>query len=131
MSMDQIFKSFKENIGESESPVLAELESRQGFRTYKITIFLKIEKQANIDISQVFNKVRAIPGVVTVKQEHSVQNRGSYWLSELTIKYNSRGIPNKSYIYNILVKQINNESEINGIPGTKVFGINWQSFKEV
>jgi len=131
MSMQNIIKNFRDTLNESDDSPLYEVEGRPGLRNYKIVIFVKIDKKANIDITQVFNKIRAIPGVTTLKQDKAVIDRGGYWLSELGIKFNTRGIPNKKYIYNVLVKQINDNSEISGVPGTKVYGINWQAFREV
>ena len=131
MSMKTIMKGFRDSIPEYEDKSLQEVETREGFRNYKITLYVKIDKKANIDVRQVFGKIRAITGVTTLKQEKSISDRISYWLCEVTIKFNTRGMPNKNYIYNILVKQINNEMELKGIPGCKVYGINWQSFAEV
>ena len=111
--------------------MLQEVETREGFRNYKIILFVKIDKKANIDVRQVFNKIRAIPGVTTLKQEKAIQDRITYWLCEIVVKFNTRGISNKNYIYYVLVKQINSELEIKGIPGCKVYGINWQSFQEI
>ena len=131
MSMKTIMKGFRDSIPEYEDKSLQEVETREGFRNYKITLYVKIDKKANIDVRQVFGKIRAITGVTTLKQEKSIADRISYWLCEVTIKFNTQGMPNKNYIYNILVKQINNEMELKGIPGCKVYGINWQSFSEV
>ena len=131
MSMKTIMKGFRDSIPEYEDKSLQEVETREGFRNYKITLYVKIDKKANIDVRQVFGKIRAITGVTTLKQEKSIADRISYWLCEVTIKFNTQGMPNKNYIYNILVKQINNEMELKGIPGCKVYGINWQSFAEV
>ena len=131
MSMKTIMKGFRDSIPEYEDKSLQEVETREGFRNYKITLYVKIDKKANIDVRQVFGKIRAITGVTTLKQEKSISDRISYWLCEVTIKFNTQGMPNKNYIYNILVKQINNEMELKGIPGCKVYGINWQSFAEV
>ena len=80
---------------------------------------------------QVFGKIRAIAGVTTLKQEKAIADRVSYWLCEVTIKFNTQGMANKNYIYDILVRQINSEMELKGIPGAKVYGINWQSFAEI
>ena len=131
MAMKTIFESFRNGIPDFEEKMLNEIETREGFRNYKISLFLKIDKKANIDVNQVFNKVRAIPGVTTLKQETAVRDRGNYFLCEVTIKFNTRGVPNKNYIYNVLTRQINSEMESKGIPGAKVYGINWQSFSEL
>ena len=129
--MKKIIENYKGSLPDFEDSVLQEVESREGFRNYKIVLYLKIDKEANIDVIQVFNKLRAILGVTTLKQERAIQNRGTYWLAEVTVKFNTRGLPNKNYIYEILVRQINSEMEYKGIPGCKVYGINWQSFKEI
>jgi len=131
MTTKDMVKNFKKLVSMTDHMFLNELETREGFRNYKITIFLKIDKKANIDVNQVFGKIRAIPGVTTLKQEKAIADRVSYWLCEVTIKFNSRGVPNKNYVYDILVRQINSEIETKGIPGCKVYGINWQSFSEI
>ena len=119
MKTKDIVQNFKKSVSLTDEEFLTEVETREGFRNYKITLFLKIDKKANIDVNQVFGKIRAIPG------------RISYYLCEVTVKFNSRGVPNKNYIYDILVRQINSEIETRGIPGCKVYGINWQSFSEI
>jgi hypothetical protein len=131
MGMKKIMKGFRDSIPEYEDKALREVEAREGFRNYKITVYIKIDKKANIDVRQAFGKIRAITGVTTLKQEKSISDRVSYWLCEVTIKFNTQGMPNKNYIYDILVRQINSEMELKGIPGCKVYGINWQSFSEV
>jgi hypothetical protein len=131
MSMKKIFESFRSSTIDEEQATLSEVETREGFRNYKITLFLKLDKKSNIDVNQAFGKLRAIPGVTTLKQEKAVRDRGTYFLAEVTVKFNTRGMPNKNYIYNILVRQINSEVETRGIPGCKVYGINWQSFAEL
>ena len=131
MNTRNMVKNFKKSVEMTDDEFLTEIEGREGVRNYKITVFLKVNKDANIDVEQVFGKVRAIPGVITLKQEKAVSDRVSYLLCEVTIKFNSRGVPNKNYIYDVLVKQINSEIESQGIPGTKVYGINWQSFAEI
>jgi hypothetical protein len=130
MSMKTIFNNFRGSDLSSAEP-LQEVETREGFRNYKITMFLKMDKSANIDINQIFGKIRAIPGVITLRQEEAVVDRATYWLAEVTVKYNTRGNPSRNYIYNILVKQINSEKELEGIPGCKVYGINWQTLQEI
>ena len=127
MSMKNIMSAFRGAIPEYDEKALDEVE-RQGFRNYKITLYIKINKAANLDVRQVFNKIRSILGVTTLKQEKAIADRGTYFLCEITVKFNTQGIPNKNYIYNVLAKQINSEMESKGIPGTKVYGINWQSF---
>jgi len=129
--MKEIMKNFRNSIPDYEELNLQEVESREGFRNYKVTLFIKIDKKANIDVRQAFGKIRAIMGVTTLKQEKAIGDRGSYWLCEVTIKFNTRGMPNKNYIYEVLVRQINSELEMKGIPGCKVYGINWQSFAEI
>ena len=131
MRMKNILKNFRDLMPTYEEDMLQEVETREGFRNYKIILFVKIDKKANIDVRQVFNKIRAIPGVTTLKQEKAIQDRITYWLCEIVVKFNTRGISNKNYIYYVLVKQINSELEIKGIPGCKVYGINWQSFQEI
>jgi len=131
MKMMTIMNEFRESIPEFDDKALREVETREGFRNYKITIYIKLNKQANIDVRQAFGKIRAIQGVTTLNQEKAIADRVSYWLCEVTIKFNTQGMPNKNYIYNILVKQINSEMELKGIPGAKVYGINWQSFTEI
>ena len=131
MKMKKILNEFRESITEFDDKSLREVETREGFRNYKITMYIKLNKKANIDVRQAFGKIRAIQGVTTLKQEKAIADRVSYWLCEVTIKFNTQGIPNKNYIYNILVKQINSEMEMKGIPGAKVYGINWQSFAEI
>ena len=131
MGMKKIINEFRESILTYDDRSLQEVETREGFRNYKITLFLKIDKQANIDVSQVFGKVRAISGVTTLNQEKAIMDRMSYWLCEVTVKFNTQGVPNKNYIYEVLVRQINSELEMKGIPGCKVYGINWQSFSEI
>lgn len=129
--MKEIMNNFRNSIPDYEELNLQEVESREGFRNYKVTLFIKIDKKANIDVRQAFGKIRAIMGVTTLKQEKAIGDRGSYWLCEVTIKFNTRGMPNKNYIYEVLVRQINSELEMKGIPGCKVYGINWQSFAEI
>jgi len=131
MTTREMVKKFKESVNLTDHEYLNEVEQRSGFRNYKITVFIKIDKDANLDVEQVFGKVRAIPGVITLKQEKAISDRVSYFLCEVTVKFNSRGVPNKNYIYDILVRQINSEIETQGIPGAKVYGINWQSFAEI
>ena len=131
MKMKNILNEFRESILEFDDKSLREVETREGFRNYKVTIYIKINKKANIDVCQAFGKIRAIQGVTTLKQEKAIADRVSYWLCEVTIKFNTQGMPNKNYIYNVLVKQINSEMELKGIPGAKVYGINWQSFTEI
>lgn len=131
MKMKNILNEFRESILEFDDKSLREVETREGFRNYKVTIYIKINKKANIDVRQAFGKIRAIQGVTTLKQEKAIADRVSYWLCEVTIKFNTQGMPNKNYIYNVLVKQINSEMELKGIPGAKVYGINWQSFTEI
>jgi len=129
--MKEIMKNFRNSIPDYEELSLQEVESREGFRNYKVTLIIKIDKKANIDVRQAFGKIRAIMGVTTLKQEKAIGDRGSYWLCEVTIKFNTRGMPNKNYIYEVLVRQINSELEMKGIPGCKVYGINWRSFTEI
>jgi hypothetical protein len=131
MTTKDMVKNFKKLVSMTDHMFLNEVETREGFRNYKITVFIKVNKDANLDVEQVFSKIRGIPGVITLKQEKAVSDRVTYLLCEVTIKFNSRGVPNKNYIYDILVKQINSEIETQGIPGTKVYGINWQSFSEI
>ena len=131
MPMKEIMESFRGSLPEYEDKILYEVESREGFRNYKITLYIKINKKANIDVRQAFGKIRAIPGVTTLRQEKAIVDRMSYWLCEVTVKFNTRGMPNKNYVYDVLVRQINSEMEMQGIPGCKVYGINWQSFSEV
>jgi hypothetical protein len=131
MKMKTIMNEFRESIPEFDDKALQEVETREGFRNYKVTIYIKINKQANIDVRQAFGKIRAIQGVTTLNQEKAIADRISYWLCEVTIKFNTQGMANKNYIYNVLVKQINSEMEMKGIPGAKVYGINWQSFAEI
>ena len=131
MTTKDMVKNFKKLVSMTDHMFLNEVEKREGFRNYKITVFIKVNKDANLDVEQVFSKIRGIPGVITLKQEKAVSDRVTYLLCEVTIKFNSRGVPNKNYIYNILVKQINSEMEMKGIPGAKVYGINWQSFAEI
>tara|TARA_R100000655_G_scaffold106197_1_gene155198 strand:+ start:1316 stop:1711 length:396 start_codon:yes stop_codon:yes gene_type:complete len=131
MAMKNIMENFRNSLPEYDDKSLQEVETREGFRNYKITMFVKIDKKANLDVRQVFGKIRAIPGVTTLKQERAIGDRGTHWLCEVTIKFNTRGMPNKNYIYDILARQINSEIESKGIPGCKVYGINWQSFSEI
>ena len=131
MKMKTIINEFRESIPEFDDKALQEVETREGFMNYKVTIYIKINKQANIDVRQAFGKIRAIQGVTTLNQEKAIADRISYWLCEVTIKFNTQGMANKNYIYNVLVKQINSEMEMKGIPGAKVYGINWQSFAEI
>ena len=131
MKMKTIMNEFRESIPEFDDKALQEVETREGFRNYKVTIYIKINKQANIDVRQAFGKIRAIQGVTTLNQEKAIADRISYWLCEVTIKFNTQGMANKNYIYNVLVKQINSEMEMKGIPGAKVYGINRQSFAEI
>ena len=131
MAMKNIMENFRNSLPEYDDKSLQEVETREGFRNYKITMYIKIDKKANIDVRQVIGKIRAIEGVTTLKQEKAIGNRGTYWLCEVTIKFNTRGMPNKNYIYDVLTRQINSEMEAKGIPGCKVYGINWQSFAEI
>ena len=131
MAMKNIMESFRNSLPEYDDKLLQEVETREGFRNYKITMYIKIDKNANIDVRQAFGKIRAIEGVTTLKQEKAIGDRGAYWLCEVTIKFNTRGMPNKNYIYDVLTRQINSEMETKGIPGCKVYGINWQSFAEI
>ena len=131
MDMKKIMKGYREAFPEYDDRALQEVETREGFRNYKITVYVKIDKKANIDVRQVFGKIRAIAGVTTLNQEKAIADRVSYWLCEVTIKFNTQGMANKNYIYDILTRQINSEMEMKGIPGAKVYGINWQSFAEV
>ena len=98
MSMKNIFENFRTSARQQEESLLNELETREGFRNYKLTFFLKIDKKSNIDVSQIFSKIRAIPGVITLKQEKATIDKGTHFLSEVTVKYNSRGMPTKNYI---------------------------------
>ena len=123
MSMKMIMENFRNS--------LLEREDREGFRNYKINLYIKIDKKANIDVRQVFGKIRAIEGVTTLKQEKAISDRVHFWLCEITVKFNARGMPNKNYIYDVLTRQINSEAELKGIPGAKVYGINWQTFAEI
>ena len=129
--MKNIMENFRNSLPEYDDKSLQEVETREGFRNYKIPMYIKIDKKANIDVRQVFGKIRAIEGVTTLKQEKAIGNRGTYWLCEVTFKFNTRGMPNKNYIYDVLTRQINSEMEAKGIPGCKVYGINWQSFAEI
>ena len=126
--MKKMLNNFKNFLGKS---MLGEVENREGFRNYKITLYVKIDKKANVDVSQAFNKIRSIVGVTTLKQERAIQDRISYWLCEVTVKFNTQGTPTRNYIYDVLSRQINSEMEIKGVPGAKVYGINWQSFAEI
>ena len=128
MDMKKIMKGYRESIPEYDDKTLREVETREGFRNYKITVYVKIDKKANIDVRQVFGKIRAITGVTTLNQEKAIADRVSYWLCEVTIKFNTQGLPNKNYIYDILVRQINSEMELKGIPGAKVYGIKFGFF---
>ena len=77
MAMKNIMESYRNFLPEYEDKVLQELETREGFRNYKITMYIKIDKKANIDVRQAFGKIRAIEGVTTLKQEKAIGNRGS------------------------------------------------------
>ena len=131
MDMKKIMRGFRESIPEYDDRTLQEAGEREGFQNYKIILYIKIDKEANIDVRQAFGKIRAIPGVTTLRQERSIVDKISYWLCEITVKFNTRGLPNKNYIYEVLVRQINSELELQGIPGCKVYGINWQAFAEI
>ncbi len=126
--MKKMLNNFKSFLGKS---ILGESESRVGFRNYKITLYIKIDKKANVDVNQAFNKIRSIVGVTTLKQEKAIQDRITYWLCEVTIKFNTQGVPTRNYIYDTLTRQINSELEMKGVPGAKVYGINWRSFAEI
>ena len=69
MAMKNIMENFRNSLPEYDDKSLQEVETREGFRNYKITMYIKIDKKANIDVRQAFGKIRAIEGVTPLKQE--------------------------------------------------------------
>ena len=54
--MKNIMESFRNSLPEYDDKSLQEVETREGFRNYKITMYIKIDKNANIDVRQAFGK---------------------------------------------------------------------------
>ncbi len=78
MTTKDMVKNFKKLVSMTDHMFLNEVETREGFRNYKITVFIKVNKDANLDVEQVFSKIRGIPGVITLKQEKAVSDRVTY-----------------------------------------------------
>ena len=48
MDMKKIMKGYREAIPEYDDRALQEVETREGFRNYKITVYVKIDKRLTL-----------------------------------------------------------------------------------
>jgi len=129
MSMKHILENFKNSV--TEELVSEFKEEDKAYSHYRINLIIKISKKSNVDVTDVFNKIRAIKGVTTLRQEQAISDRGTHYLCDLNIKFLTKGVGTVDYVREVLVKFINSELEVQGIPGAKVHLINWNSFNKV
>jgi len=110
-----------------KKPLEQLLEKKEKEAYHRINLQVKVKKKADTDITDVFNQIRGINGVTTLRQEKAVADMGTFYLCDIVVKFLTKGVPLKQYVYNVLVNQINSEMEVRGIPGATVRMINWNS----
>jgi len=128
MYMKSILNTFRDRLSEGQ---ISEDSDKTVYSHYRINLVIKITKKTNIDVTDVFNKIRAISGVTTLRQEQAISDRGTHYLCDLNIKFITKGIGTVDYVREVLVRFINSELDSQGIPGAKVHLINWNSFNQV
>ena len=126
--MKNLMEGFKNYIGEDEA------ENKQADITnkvFKVDMVLKLNKIGGIDIKDVLNKIRTIPGVTVIRQSEDADNYEQYYIINASIKFMTLGKPAITYIRTVLVPHINSNLSDVGVPSATVRYVRWRSIREI
>ena len=122
--MKNLMEGFKAYIGEDQEK---QLENK----VFKVDAVLRLNKIGGVDINDVLNKIRTIPGVTVISQNENAVNYEQYYVIETSIKFMTLGKPAIDYIKNVLVPHINSNLKAVGVPSASVRYIKWRSIREI
>ena len=122
--MKNLMEGFKAYIGEDQEK---QLENK----VFKVDAVLRLNKIGGVDINDVLNKIRTIPGVTVISQNENAVNYEQYYVIDTSIKFMTLGKPAIVYIKNVLVQHINSNLKAVGVPSASVRYIKWRSIREI
>tara|TARA_R100001129_G_scaffold62227_1_gene42376 strand:+ start:5710 stop:6078 length:369 start_codon:yes stop_codon:yes gene_type:complete len=122
--MKNLMEGFKAYIGEDQEK---QLENK----VFKVDAVLRLNKIGGVDINDVLNKIRTIPGVTVISQNENAVNYEQYYVIDTSIKFMTLGKPAIDYIKNVLVPHINSNLKAVGVPSASVRYIKWRSIREI
>ena len=122
--MKNLMEGFKAYIGEDQEK---QLENK----VFKVDAVLRLNKIGGVDINDVLNKIRTIPGVPVISQNENAVNYEQYYVIDTSIKFMTLGKPAIDYIKNVLVPHINSNLKAVGVPSASVRYIKWRSIREI
>ena len=122
--MKNLMEGFKAYIGEDQEK---QLENK----VFKVDAVLRLNKIGGVDINDVLNKIRTIPGVTVISQNENAVNYEQYYVIDTSIKFMPLGKPAIDYIKNVLVPHINSNLKAVGVPSASVRYIKWRSIREI
>ena len=122
--MKNLMEGFKAYIGEDQEK---QLENK----VFKVDAVLRLNKIGGVDINDVLNKIRTIPGVTDISQHENAVTYEQYYVIDTSIKFMTLGKPAIDYIKNVLVPHINSNLKAVGVPSASVRYIKWRSIREI
>ena len=122
--MKNLMEGCKAYIGEDQEK---QLENK----VFKVDAVLRLNKIGGVDINDVLNKIRTIPGVTVISQNENAVNYEQYYVIDTSIKFMTLGKPAIDYIKNVLVPHINSNLKAVGVPSASVRYIKWRSIREI
>tara|TARA_R100000908_G_C3754664_1_gene148985 strand:+ start:3242 stop:3610 length:369 start_codon:yes stop_codon:yes gene_type:complete len=100
-------------------------------RVFKVDMVLRLNKMGGVDINDVLNKIRTIPGVTVISQNENAVNYEQYYVIDTSVKFMSLGKAAIQYIKTVLVPHINSNLRAVGVPNASVRYVRWRSLKEI
>lgn len=122
--MKNLMEGFKTYIGEDQ-------EKQPENKVFKVGAVLRLNKIGGVDITDVLNKIRTIPGVTVINQNENAVNYEQYYIIDTSIKFMTLGKPAIEYIKSVLVPHINSNLKAVGVPSASVRYIKWRSIREI
>lgn len=98
---------------------------------FKVDVILRLNKMGGVDINDVLNKVRTIPGVTVINQNENAANYEQYYVIDAAVKFMTLGKPAVGYIKTILVPYINSNLKTVGVPNASVRYVKWRSLRKI
>jgi len=121
--MKNLMEGFKTYLKEEQTPITN--------KVFKVDIVMKLNKMGGVDIKDVLNKIRTIPGVTVIRQNEDADNYEQYYIIDSSIKFMTLGKPVTSYIRTVLVPHINSNLKAVGVPNATVRYVRWRSIREI
>ena len=122
--MKDLMEGFKAYMGEDQ-------KKRSENKVFKVNVVLRLNKIGGVDITDVLNKIRTIPGVTVISQNENAANYEQYYVIDASIKFMTLGKSAIEYIKSVLVPHINSNLKAVGVPSASVRYIKWRSIREI